>query len=633
MCGIAGIRRFDGAYVDISVLRAMTSRLQHRGPDDEGFWSKGSIGFGHRRLSIIDLAGSNQPMASTDGLCHVTFNGEILNYRSLRQRFAYPYQTDGDTETILASYLAGGEAGISELEGQFAFGLHDRRNGSLLLVRDRMGILPLYYYVDATLLAFASEIKALLPAIPAAKLDTRSLDFYLTQRAVQAPYTLFEGVRKLPPAHVLRVGDRGIEQPRRYWSFPEVQHAATTPQDAVARLSSTLRDAVGTALVADVPVGAYLSGGVDSSLIVALMSELRNGTGVKTFSAGFGDPRNDELPYARQVSELLGTEHHEVSVAPDDFRDLWHKLTWHRDAPISEPADIAVFRLAEFARRSVKVVLSGEGSDELFGGYPKHRYARVTAAAGGIPAGLRCPVLDFLEQRLPPSLPRLRIALRALSGPTESDRFRTWFAPFTASERRSLLGQLEQHSFGDWVQQAHGDALRRMLMMDAQTWLTDNLLERGDRMSMAASLELRPPFLDRQVVEFAFSLPSSLKLRHGTTKWLVKQVAQRYLPDKIVNRRKVGFRVPLDTWFRGGLEAFAWDMLTSQGSLAGKLFARESICELLQRHRSGRSNEEIRIWTLLCLEIWNEQFFGNNVGSQSARSTVATLNTVCPTAT
>jgi asparagine synthase (glutamine-hydrolysing) len=612
VCGIAGIRRFDGAPVDPGLLRTMTSRLVHRGPDAEGYWIDGPIGFGHRRLSIIDLSGSVQPMESADSSCRITFNGEILNYGALRQRVAYPYRTHGDTETILACYLAHGEAVFNDLEGQFAFALHDARDNSLLLARDRMGILPLYYYVDSNIFAFASEIKALLPAIPAVKVDTHSMDAYLARRAVPAPYTLFEGVRKLPPAHTLRVGERGIEQQRRYWSIPlATTRTEVTPQQAVDELSSKLRAAVAACLVADVPVGAYLSGGVDSSLIVALMSELRGGEGVKTFSAGFGDPRHDELPYARQVSQLLHTEHHEVIVGAEEFRALWSKLTWHRDAPISEPADVAVFKLAELARRSVTVVLSGEGSDELFAGYPKHRYAGLSAAAGVVPAALRAPLLGLLQTFAPPSASRLRIAARALAGRDQAERFSNWFAPFTLSERRSLLHDAPSHPAPDWIQQPEGDALRQMLMLDAQTWLPDNLLERGDRMSMAASLELRPPFLDRHVVEYAFQLPSSLKLRERKTKWLVKQVASRYLPDQIVNRRKVGFRVPLDAWFRDGLESFAWDTLTSETSLTSKLMDRAAVRKLLERHRGRRSNEEMRIWALLCLEVWHQKFFHN----------------------
>ena len=619
MCGIVGVRRFDGGPIDTSLLRAMTARLKHRGPDAEGYWNHGSIGFGHRRLSIIDLEASSQPMASADRTCHVTFNGEILNFRYLRRRFSYPYQTEGDTETILACWTGRGVEGLAELEGQFAFGLHDARDGSLWLGRDRVGILPLYYYVDAKLLAFASEIKALLPAIPAARVDIHSLDAYLTQRAVTAPYTLFKGVRKLPPAHLLRVGEWGIEQPRRYWHLPATSARTVHPLEVVEQVDTTLREAVATALVADVPVGAYLSGGVDSSLIVALMSELRQGSGVKTFAAGFGDPRHDELPYARQVSQLLKTEHHEVVVTPDDFRSLWRKLTWHRDGPVSEPADMAVFRLAELARRSVSVVLSGEGSDELFAGYPKHRYARVSSLAGLLPHPLRNGLLGAIERRLPPAASRLRIALRALAERDEPGRCRGWFSPFTAAERDGLLKGASSHPEPGWMQESEGDALRRMLLLDIQSWLPDNLLERGDRMSMAASLELRPPFLDRRMLELAFSLPSHLKVHRGTGKWLVKQVARRYLPVSIVDRRKVGFRVPLDAWFRDGLEDFAWDTLTSEGSLACTIFDQKQVRQLLERHRAGRLNEEIRIWTLLCLEVWYEEFFRSGAGEPPER--------------
>jgi asparagine synthase (glutamine-hydrolysing) len=344
------------------------------------------------------------------------------------------------------------------------------------------------------------------------------------------------------------------------------------------------------------------------------MSKLRQGSGIKTFSAGFGDPRYDEMPYARQVSRLLGTDHHEVTVTPDDFRELWGRLTWHRDAPISEPADIAVFKLAELARRSVTVVLSGEGSDELFGGYPKHLFARATSSAGAFPPALRRALLGTLERHVPARAARFRVALRALSEYDEPARMRGWFAPFTAAERDALLRGADVHSEPSWLQKPDGDALRRMLLTDVQSWLPDNLLERGDRMSMAASLELRPPFLDRRVVELAFSLPSHLKVRSRTTKWLVKQVALRYLPDSIINRPKVGFRVPLDAWFRGRLEAFAWDTLTSRESLVGALFDRVLVRKLLERHRSKSADEAIRIWTLLCLEIWHDRFFGRVAG-------------------
>lgn len=608
MCGIVGVMRFDGWPVSETLLRSMADQLSHRGPDAEGYWTAGSVGFGHRRLSIIDLASSAQPMATPDGLSHVCFNGEILNYRDLRRDLDYPFRTDGDTETILAAHRVHGAEAVHRLDGQFAYAVHDARRGELILVRDRLGILPLYYVADARMIAFASEIKALLPVLPRGpEIDTASLDDYLALRSVPAPHTLFTGVRKLPAGHHLRIDVGGKTTVERYWSLPSPTRRSVHPDDAVAEVATELERAVRAAMVADVPVGAYLSGGVDSSLIVALMSTLRGGAGVETFAAGFGDPRLDELRYARRVSELFGTRHHEVVLQPSDFIDLWPRLTWHRDAPMSEPSDFAVYRLAELARWQVKVVLSGEGSDELFAGYPKYRVASKLALLGRIPAALRVPAVEALQRWLPPSAARARVVLRTLAGATEKDRIRAWFAPFTDAERAELVGRWGRHP--RVAPTGGGDLVRRMLAADCASWLPDNLLERGDRMSMAASLELRPPFLDHRLVELAFALPSALKIRRGTTKWIVKEVACRYLPTEIVNRRKVGFRVPMDAWFRGGLKDLAWDLLSASDSLATTLMDRGAVRRLLERHRSGAANEEARIWPLLSLEIWHQVFF------------------------
>jgi asparagine synthase (glutamine-hydrolysing) len=617
VCGIVGVMRFDGAPVPHALLRAMADRLTHRGPDADGYWTAGSVGFAHRRLSIIDVASSAQPMAGPGDRLHLSFNGEILNYRSLRGDLSFPFRTDGDTETLLAAHQVHGRDAVHLLQGQFAYALHDADDGELLLVRDRLGILPLYYHVDATMIVFASEIKALLPALPAGpQIDTASLDDYLALRSVPAPNTLFAGVRKLPAGHRLRVTATGTTTLERYWTLPTGTRRGVDPAAAVEEVSIALEQAIEAAMVADVPLGAYLSGGVDSSLVVALMTRLRGGSGVETFAAGFGDPRTDELPHARRVSQLLHTRHHEVVLAPQDFTELWPLLTWHRDAPVSEPSDIAMYRLAELARGRVRVVLSGEGSDELFAGYPKYRAAPKLALAGRIPAALRLPAVDALQRRLPPSAGRARIALRTLSGATEEERLRTWFAPFTASERHELVGRWGRHPRS--AHPADGDLVRRMLAADVASWLPDNLLERGDRMSMAASVELRPPFLDHRLVELAFGLPSSLKVRGGTTKWIVKEVARRHLPDEIVDRRKVGFRVPMDAWFRGGLEDMAWDLLRDPDSLATTLMDRPAVTRLLERHRAGTANEEARIWPLLSLEVWHHAFFRDTAPERPA---------------
>lgn len=609
MCGIAGIRTFSGPPPTVETLTAMSDTLAHRGPDDAGLVILGDVGLAHRRLSIIDLGGSHQPMSTPDGRWHLVFNGEIFNYRELREEFAphFPFRTDGDGEAILAGLALHGIDVVERLLGQFAFAAHDASTGATYLVRDPLGVLPLFYRMGPDGLSFGSEIKAVLAgtATPP-EVDLASLGAYLRGRSVPAPHTLVAGVQKLLPGHWLRIdADRAVDL-HQYWSLPEPDaRGIWTPAAAVDAVAEAVRSAVATNLVADVPVGAYLSGGVDSSLITAVMTDLRGGTGVETFSAGFGDPRHDELPWARRVSALLGTEHHEVHVRPADFEDLWQTLTWHRDAPMSEPADVAVYQLARLARSRVKVVLSGEGGDELFGGYPKYRMARAMRATDVVPSVLRSAAVDALERHIPARGARARVALRAAGARTEAERFATWFAPFSAAERAALLGGLPQHDGVRWAD-ADRDVVGRMLAADVRSWLPDNLLERGDRMSMAASLELRPPLLDRRLVELAFRLPSTVKVRGGTTKWVLKEVARRYLPDEVVDRRKVGFRVPLDAWFRTGLRDSMWDRLTGPESFVGQVFDRATVLDLLRRHESGRFNEEARIWTLMSLEVWHE---------------------------
>lgn len=609
MCGIVGVVRFDGAPVDVPALQLATALLTHRGPDDMGIWVEEPFGFGHRRLSVIDVAGSRQPMATADGRHHITFNGEILNYRTLRGTVPTTWRTAGDTEVLLELFAARGPDALADVRGQFAFAVADTATGVLWLARDRLGILPLYYHRDPDALVFASEVKALYPLmkrIP--EVDRANLPAYLARRAVPAPDTLVAGVHKLPQGHVLRV-DRGRATSQRYWSIPAVEsHEPIGAAEAVRRLHDHLRDAVAEATVADVPVGAYLSGGLDSSLIVALLCRVNGNERVKTFSAGFGDSRVDEVAHARRVSELLGTDHHEVIVAPSDLADQWERLSWHRDAPLSEPADIAVFRLAEAARREVTVVLSGEGSDELFAGYPKYRWAWTSRLAGLVPAGIRRDLVGVLDHRLPPQAQRARILLRAMGEGSEDERIAGWFAPFTAAERAALLPRERVTASGGIWPPARGDLVRRMLHADAHAWLADNLLERGDRMSMAASLELRPPFLDHRLVEFAFGLPTSLKVRHGHTKWLVKEVARPYLPASIVHRRKAGFRVPLDAWLRADLQDMSRDLLTDPNGFVAEVFDRRAVRDLLDRHRAGTVNEDIRIWTLLALEVWHRSF-------------------------
>ena len=605
MCGIVGIRRVDGEPVDRETLLRMAITLRHRGPDEMGSWVDGPVGLAHTRLSIIDLKGSHQPMSSPDGRRHLVFNGEILNYRELRAEIAYPYQTRGDTEVLLACYAKYGPAGVAHLRGQFAYGLHDSETGETHLFRDRIGILPLYYYSDARLVAFASEIKALLPLISGPQVDEDSLHDYLAHRAVPSPHTLIRGVRKLPQGHHLVVKPDGSIHLSAYWQLDTKSSGRrATPAEAVGLVDEALKASVRESLIADVPVGIYLSGGVDSSLLTAMARRENTDQVLHTFGASFGDERFDESRWARKVAVLNATTHHEVVVTADDFLTNWGKLSWHRDAPLSDPADVAIYRLAQLAREQVKVVLSGEGSDELFAGYPKHLYANATRWLGSVTsAGFLGP----LERNLPASKTKLRIAVRVMSEGPYAERLRGWFAPFTSIERVRLIGRSSPRGVPVAFSRDVGDYLHRMLYADTSVYLVDNLLERGDRMSMAASLETRPPFLDHRLVELAFQLPRSVKIRGRTTKWVLKQVAHRYLPADVVDRRKIGFKVPLDLWFRYGLRDMAFDLLTGPSSYVGNNFDRAMVATLLNAHSRGERDEEARIWTLLSLEVWHRE--------------------------
>jgi asparagine synthase (glutamine-hydrolysing) len=605
MCGIAGIRRFDGSPVDNQSLTAMAGTMNHRGPDEAGFFLEGTVGMAHRRLSIIDLGGSKQPMQSADGLKHLVFNGEILNYKELRNGLDYPFQTNGDTEVLLALYEKYGVKSVAKLRGQFAYALYDATTGDTHLFRDRLGILPLYYFVGDRFFAFASEVKALFAVIGQPQVDEDSLHDYLAHRSVPSPNTMIRGVHKLPQGSHLVVRENSSYEVRQYWELSTKSlDKRIKPQRAVNEVESCLKVSVRESLIADVPVGIYLSGGIDSSLLTAMARRENPDQVLHTFGASFDDHRYDESHWARIVSKLAGTNHHEVVVTADDFLNNWSKLSWHRDGPISEPSDIAIYRLAQLAKETVKVVLSGEGSDELFGGYPKYAFANLTRWSGMIS---RTGLLNKLEVELPASRSRMRIAVRALSERSYESRLRGWFAPFTSFERDILMARPTQRGIPDAFIRSNGDALNRMLYADTRVWLADNLLERADRMSMAASLETRPPFLDHRLVELAFSLPSYVKVRRGTSKWVIKEVARRYLPNDLVDRPKVGFTVPLDSWFRGSLKEMSFDLLTSQSSFVGNIFDRKFISSLLNSHMQGRRDEQSRIWTLLSLEVWHRE--------------------------
>ena len=582
MCGVGGVRALSAGAFAEAALRDMADLLHHRGPDESAVWVGQDIGLAHTRLAIIDVEHSHQPMHSVDGRWVLAFNGEIFNHESLRVHLDYPFRTRSDAEVLLAGLALEGISFVERLQGQFAIVAHDLRTDTTHLVRDRLGILPLYYRHIPGGIAFGSEIKALLAVGPAPEVDHRSLDAYLDDRSVAAPDTLFDGVKKVRPAHRVSIMPGGHLEEATYWVLPESDPPGTwSAGDAIEAVGDGVREAVRAALVADVPVGSYLSGGLDSSLVVAQMQQLRGDDQVHTFSAGFGDHPDDALPGARRVSTVLGTQHHEAPIRAVDFEDLWGTLTWHRDAPLSEPGDIAMFGLARAAREHVGVVLTGVGGDALFGGQPSHRYARLAERSSVLPTWLRATLAGPVGRR----------------------------SSFSAAERQRLLGTAPPPERR--TSPALGvDPVDRMLRHDLRHWLPDNLLERGDRMSMAASLEVRPPLLDHHLVELAFRLPTSVKVRSGSGQWVLKEAARRLLPDEVVDRRQSGARVPLDSWFRTGLRETARHRLLGADSWVAQTLDQDVVRDLVDRHERG-ANEELRLWTLLSLEMWHDCFFGS----------------------
>ncbi len=620
MCGIAGIVGLSPNPARRRIVESMVEVMRHRGPDGEGLISTEHAVLGHVRLSIIDVEGSKQPLANEDESVWVTFNGEIYNYRELREHLlgrGHRLKTSGDTETLVHLYEEYGSEMVHRLRGMFAFAIWDTNRRQLFLARDRMGIKPLYYSWCGGDFVFASEPKAFFqhPGIDPHP-STEAVWHYLTFRSVPAPATFFEGISKVRPGHLMVVTDKGLVD-RPYWEIPlrrpDAGRRATKPADTEAQTESLLKTAVQRRLISDVPLGAFLSGGVDSSLIVAMMSTLTNAP-VRTYSVGFRDTTSSELPYARLVAQKYETDHHELVLEEDCFADHLEKLTWIRDSPLSEPADVPLYLLSKMARRDVKVLLSGEGSDELFAGYPKYAYDRFSPLVNWIPGR----AAQALCSMLPARLRRVEVAMRSLCERNPADRWPQWFAPFTRREKTLLM---PDHDSWPLPLQEHvkhlgrNAALDAMLYADCKVWLPDNLLDRGDRMTMGASVEGRVPFLDHELVEHAFGLPHDVKVRGFVGKWLVKQIALKYLPETIVYRRKVGFRLPLTQWFRGQLRDLCYDRICTREGLLMQMFDGAALRKVLDDHCSERKDNWLQIWSLLGLSIWSDLFCNHPVST------------------
>ena len=619
MCGICGIYNTDsGEPVSPELIDSMRQLIAHRGPDDSGVYLDGPVGLGFARLSIIDLSGGHQPMCNETGDIWLVFNGEIWNYKELRQTLiekGHQFRTNSDTETIIHAYEEYGTDAMARLNGMFGLALWDGPRKRLLLARDRAGKKPLYYTRVDDNVAFASEIKALL-AHPRVRRepDVQALADFLSVRYVPGPATLFANIYKVLPGHWLLVENGQIHE-ECYWDFTFGETERRPVEEYMQGIRQHVQRAVEERMIADVPVGAMLSGGVDSSIIVGIMSKLTSQP-VQTFSVGFDEEGFSELPYAKLVADRFGTEHHELVVKSSDMSQYWPLLTWHRDEPVSEPSDLGVYLVSKLAKQYVKVVLSGEGGDELFAGYPKYlvdwmaRYYRV------LPAAMRDRMIAPLLDHLPYSMRKVKFTARSLSQPAPQ-RWVNWFGVFNGQSKEQLLSERTRASvdldssrtFQRWLtNNPQRDDLSSMLYLDTKIWLPDNLLMKGDKMTMAASLEARIPLLDYKLVEYAASIPSNVKIKPFKAKYLFKRAFADLLPESILTRKKMGFNVPTGAWFREGQRSLITRLLLSERVRERGYLNDAFVAGLLRDHLEGKTNYQAQLFNLASLELWFRVF-------------------------
>ena len=619
MCGIYGRVSRTGSLAVSLHDRLAVKCLTHRGPDDEGMWHGPRAVLGMRRLSVIDLATGHQPIANETGTIHVVYNGEIYNFLDIRRELeslGHAFATNSDTEVIVHGYEQWGAAVLDRLNGMFAIALWDGRNDELFIARDRLGIKPLYYFLDHERVIFASEIKAILahPDI-SREIEPKGLLNYLSYGHAVGADTMFRGIRKLLPGHVLR--SRGAQLDIRAWWNPVPGTPTTMPEEeCAAEVRRLLEDSVRLRLISDVPIGAFLSGGLDSSAVVAIMTRLMNRP-VDTFSIGFdlGGAYN-ELPDARLMSQHCGTNHHEVLVKPKQLADALQTLVYHFDEPFGDAAAFPTYLVSRLARQHVTVALTGEGGDELFGGYRRYPAARflrrLRLATGGLIAPMLSPAL---------ALPRFRRVKKLIEAAKVEDdvaRYAMFLRTFTDEGLRQLLdarmaAAIESYdaleSYRRYFAEAAGtDEMNQYMYVDTKTWLPDTYLEKVDKTSMAVSLEARVPLLDYRLVEFAMSLPSRYKIRNGVTKKVLRDAVRDLLPQRTMTKPKHGFAVPTDPWFRGELRDFAYGVLSDRTTRQRGFFNPAEIERLWANHQSGREVRDAHLWLLLNFELWARQY-------------------------
>jgi asparagine synthase (glutamine-hydrolysing) len=618
MCGICGYVSRSGP-ASAEVVEGMARALAHRGPDGNETHAEGSVGLGHRRLSIIDLSeAAKEPMPNEDGSLWLVFNGEIYNFRELREDLEtrHRFRSRSDAEVILHLYEERGEDVVRALDGMFAFALWDAPRRRLLLARDRAGKKPLFYHDGPEIFAFASEVKGLLahPEVPHER-DPAALPLYLTYGYVPHPGTFYRGIRSLPPGHTLVATEGGVEGPRAYWSVRFTNGATRDAREAEERFRGLLEAAVARRLVSDVPLGAFLSGGLDSSAVVALMARRASGR-VKTFTIGFaGAPEYDETHHARVVAERFSTDHTEFVVEPKAL-DLVDRLVWYHDGPFLDSSAVPTYLLSELTRSRVTVALNGDGGDEVFAGYLRLYAGALSDRVPGWAFSALRGLLSFVPEPSDRKHP-LRYAKRfAEAGRLPLlERYLRWNAAFPDGLdgllRPDLVGSLDRErlleSFRGSFAAGEGSALARLLQVNFENYLVDDLLVKMDRMSMAHGLETRSPFLDTAVIEYGASLPDRLRMRLGTGKILLRRAMKGILPESILRRGKMGFGAPLGTWFRGELQGLVRERLLDPSSPLFEYVRPAPVAALVAKHGRGAADLSPQIWTLLTLESWLRQ--------------------------
>lgn len=619
MCGICGITfKNKQRLVDASLVKAMNDTLMHRGPDDQGLFIQQNTGLGHRRLSIIDLSGGHQPIFNEDRSICIVFNGEIYNHESLRAELlkkGHIYYTKSDTETIIHAYEEYGCRCLQYLRGMFAFAIYDMRKKLLFLARDRVGKKPMYYYKDDTTFIFASEIKAILKSgLVKKEINPAMLDFYLSLGYVPGSQSLFKNILKLEAGNYLLLDDNHNIEAKEYWDIRNIQINDIPYKDACFRLKEKLIESLSLRLMSEVPLGVFLSGGLDSSSIVALMSEIVTEP-IKTFSVGYkNEPRSSELHYAKIIAERFKTEHHEFYLTADDLFDSIEGFLEHSEEPIVESAAIALFKLAKLAKPEATVLLSGEGADEGLAGYQVYQkmmtMERIYSLVRMLPSGFYNGLLNLngKNEKISKYLDLVRLPFksryRSVSfDVSESIRDRMYSPGF----RDSLSDAFETYFYSLHDSVAGRSTLRKMLYIDTKSWLPEDILLKSDRMTMAASVEMRCPFLDHEFIELATSLPDSFKLNNGNGKYILKDIARGFLPKEIIFRQKKGFPVPLSSWFKANLQQRAYALLTDKRTLARGYLNPEYLRGLFNRIKKGEDLGK-RIFSLVTLELWFRKY-------------------------